>query len=154
PELEARRKDGSTFPVELAIAEVEGNGTRNFTATFHDLTKRKKAEEELRQAMEAAEAANKAKSQFLANMSHELRTPLNAVIGYSEMLEEEARDAGQESFVPDLQRIIGAAKHLLTIINDILDLSKIEAGRVELCPEDLDVAAVVRDVATTIRPVV
>ena len=88
--------------------------------------------QELQVLMEAAETANQAKSQFLANMSHELRTPMNAIIGYSEMLTEEAQDAGQEAFIPDLGKINAAGRHLLALINDILDLSKIEAGKMDL----------------------
>jgi signal transduction histidine kinase len=106
----------------------------------------------LRVAMEAAAQADAAKSQFLATMSHELRTPLNAIIGYSEMLQEEAGDAGQEDFIPDLLKIHSSAKHLLALINDILDLSKIEAGRMELVPEMFDVPGVVREVTTTVLP--
>ena len=89
-------------------------------------------------AKEAAEEANRTKSAFLANMSHELRTPLNAIIGYSEMLQEEARGPrpGRASS-PTSQKIHGAGKHLLALINDILDLSKIEAGKMELLPRDL-----------------
>src|SRR5262249_23297227 len=94
------------------------------------------------------------KSDFLASMSHELRTPLNAVIGYSEMLQEEAEEAGAETFLPDLQKINAAGKHLLGLINDILDLSKIEAGRMDLHLEDFEVPAVVRDVAAIVRPLV
>ena len=87
------------------------------------------------------EVASQHKSQFLANMSHELRTPLNAIIGYSEMLQEEAEDLGDEAFLPDLQRINAAGKHLLGLINDILDLSKIEAGRMDLDLETFEIGA-------------
>jgi signal transduction histidine kinase/DNA-binding response OmpR family regulator len=109
---------------------------------------------ELKVLMEAAETANQAKSQFLANMSHELRTPMNAIIGYSEMLTEEAQDLGQEEFIPDLKKINAAGKHLLALINDILDLSKIEAGKMDLYLETFDIPGTVRDVATTMQPLV
>ena len=87
-------------------------------------------------------------------MSHELRTPLNAILGYSEMLKEDAEDAGQDDFVPDLQKIHSAGKHLLGLINDVLDLSKIEAGKTELFLEPLEVRQIVEDVASTIVPLV
>ena len=105
-------------------------------------------------AREAAEDANRAKSSFLANMSHELRTPLNAIIGYSEMLQEEAEDLGQQGFIPDLQKVHGAGKHLLGLINDVLDLSKIESGKMTLYLEDFDVSKLVREVAATVQPLI
>src|SRR5439155_989403 len=98
------------------------------------------------------EAADRHKSEFLANMSHELRTPLNAIIGYSEMLQEDAADLGAEQFTDDLKKINAAGKHLLELINAVLDLSKIEAGKMELYLESFDVAGLVRDIAAVIQP--
>ena len=100
------------------------------------------------------EAASQHKSQFLANMSHELRTPLNAIIGYSEMLQEEVEDLGDEAYLPDLQRINAAGKHLLGLINDILDLSRIEAGRMDLDLTTFEIGPMVRDVEGIVLPLV
>ncbi|MCJ2024735.1 hybrid sensor histidine kinase/response regulator [Methylobacterium sp. J-067] len=105
-------------------------------------------------AREAAEDANRAKSSFLANMSHELRTPLSAVIGYSEMLEEEAEELGQDTLLKDLGKIKSNAKHLLGLINDVLDLSKVEANRMDVYAEDIDVGEFVRDAAGTVDALV
>lgn len=99
-----------------------------------------------------AEEANRSKSEFLANMSHELRTPLNAIIGYSEILEEDATDIGQDDFVPDLQKIKNSGKHLLGLINDVLDLSKIEAGKMDLYLESFDLNTIVKEIGETILP--
>jgi signal transduction histidine kinase/CheY-like chemotaxis protein len=109
-------------------------------------------EQKLSQAMVSAEAANQAKSEFLANMSHELRTPMNAILGYSEMLVEDAQDSGQEGFIPDLQKINQAGMHLLSLINDVLDLSKIESGKVEVFPEEFEVSTLIDEVVSTSHP--
>lgn len=105
-------------------------------------------------ARDAAESANRTKSAFLANMSHELRTPMNAIIGYSEMLIEEAEDLKRDEFTPDLNKIRAAGKHLLSLINDVLDLSKIEAGKMTLFLEEFEVSAMIRDVVSTIQPLI
>ncbi len=129
-----------------------GNHGELLVLAMEDVTERRRAEEEAAKAREDAEKANRTKSLFLANMSHELRTPLNAILGYSEMLQEEAVDGGVEGFLPDLQKIHGAGKHLLALINDILDLSKIEAGKMEVYLETFDVPKLVAEVVDTIRP--
>ncbi|MBP6689445.1 MAG: response regulator [Hyphomonadaceae bacterium] len=109
--------------------------------------------DDLAHARHEADAANLAKSQFLANMSHELRTPLNAIIGYAEMLQEDAEDNGDDRTVQDLNRILTAAKHLLSLIGEILDLSKIEAGRMEAIPAKFDPMEMLEDLIETVRPI-
>ena len=156
-ELITRTKD--EIPIDVAAAPIVAAGAAQDALTgvvlaFRDIRERKAVEAELVRAKEAAEASSRTKSQFLANMSHELRTPMNAILGYSEMLQEEAEEEGLDSFTPDLQKIQSAGRHLLALINDILDLSKIEAGKMELYLEDFDLPDVIADVGTTVQTLI
>ncbi len=147
-----QKKNGTIIDVEITSYAMIFDSRNAELVLAHDVTDRLQAAAELYQAKEAAEAANLAKSQFLANMSHELRTPLNAIIGYSEILQEEALDLGEADFVSDLERIHNSGQLLLTLINDILDLSKIEAGHAELELATFDISDAVQDVARTVQP--
>lgn len=135
----------------ISIELIDLAGIECLLMMGNDITEIKQASL-LRNAKEAAEAANRAKSLFLANMSHELRTPLNAILGYSELLREDAQDLGLEEFVGDLKNIHVAGHHLLDLINDILDFSKIEAGRMNFHLETYKVTTLLWEVETTIAP--
>jgi PAS domain S-box-containing protein len=143
-EIVARRKDGSDFPVEVAVAKWQAGVQTFFSGVVRDIGDRKRFEAELRAARDVAESASRAKSAFLANMSHELRTPLNAVIGFADLL------TAQRLGPPDSARyaeyaadIRASGQHLLQLINDILDLSKAEAGHLVLHEEDVDLEAAI-----------
>ncbi|MEG4963778.1 PAS domain S-box protein [Microcoleus sp. K4-B3] len=149
------RSDGSVcwvrdraFPVRSQTGEIY-----RIVGIAEDITQRKLAEE-FQKVAQVAQAASQAKSAFLANMSHELRTPLNAIIGYSDMLKEDAEDLGCEDFIPDLHKIQMAGKHLLSLISDILDISKIEAGRMELYLETFNPVNLIDEVVSTVKPLV
>jgi PAS domain S-box-containing protein len=155
-EYRFQHKDGTYRWIrdELRLVHAERGETVEAVGAWLDITERKRAEEALEVKSRELEAASKHKSQFLANMSHELRTPLNAILSYSQLLLEEVEDLGQHGLIPDLQKIHAAGTHLLGLINDILDLSKIEAGKMDLYLESFDVAAVVQDVGALVRPLV
>jgi signal transduction histidine kinase len=140
----------------ILAAQADAQATALAHAQAHEqqIIERERVEHQLVAAKNAAEEASRTKSAFVANMSHELRTPLNAIIGYSEMLQEDAADLGYVQAVPDLEKIQIAGRHLLGLINDILDLSKIEAGKMTLLVEQFDVTALVSDVVGTAQPLV
>ncbi len=151
-EVDARHTNGAGRILEVSLHNMmDSPAVNGLVANIRDITERRKAAD-LGREKEAAEAANKAKSNFLANMSHELRTPLNAIIGYSEMLQELASDDGNEEYLGDLKKIHSAGKHLLELINDVLDISKIEAGKMDLYIESLSVDQMIEDVRAVIDP--
>jgi PAS domain S-box-containing protein len=150
-ESEFQRRDGSTFPVEINVRYLRFDDHERILAIVHDITKRRRREQELRDAKEAAEASDRAKSTFLANMSHELRTPLNSVIGLSQVLREAYFGPLTDKQREYVDTIAAAGQHLLDLINDILDLSKIEAGRLDLHLEPVEIVALARASLDIIR---
>ena len=162
-ELHGRRKDGTTFPVEISLSSVKSEEGFRVTAIVRDISTRREIEErlkaiqanytrELEERNREIERANRAKSEFLANMSHELRTPLHTIIGFSELLSEELKgplNAAQHRYIDHIHK---DSQHLLSLINEVLDLSKIEAGKLQLRREGLELSALIEDVLSSIRP--
>jgi len=151
-ELPALRADGATIPVEVALSHLNHGGEHLFTAVIRDVSERKDQEALLRSAKEAAEEANRAKSAFLSSMSHELRTPMNAILGFAQLM----RAIDGESLTPRNNEYIGhilsAGHHLLSLIDDVLDLSKIEAGRITLSLEPVALDEVLDHVVNLLTP--
>jgi PAS domain S-box-containing protein len=157
--LLASRKDGSEFPVEISLSPVKTDDGFRVTAIIRDVTAKQKAEEAIRTANQQLELqnreldrVNRLKSEFLASMSHELRTPLHTIIGFTELLDEELEGPLNEKQKRFLGHVHQDSQHLLALINDILDLSKIEAGQMELHPESFDAGVVIAEAVNGIRP--
>ncbi len=151
-EVDARHSSGAIRTLEVSLHNLmDSPAVNGIVANIRDITERRRAAD-LSREKEAAEAANKAKSNFLANMSHELRTPLNAIIGYSEMLQEMAADDGHDEYQGDLKKIHSAGQHLLELINDVLDISKIEAGKMDLYIESFSLDQTIEEVQAVADP--
>lgn len=150
--IEGLRKDGTTFPMEIALSEMKLGNNRYFTGIIRDITERKHIEEDLLHTKEEAERANYAKSEFLSRMSHELRTPLNAIIGFGQLLETNPDQPLSEQQADNVQEILHAGHHLLALINEVLDLSRIESGRIDINLEDIVIAPVIESCVAQLQP--
>ncbi len=151
-EVVGRRPDGTAFPLEIAVAELETDVGRLFIGALRDISARKAIERQLIAARDDAEQANRAKTEFLSSMSHELRTPLNAILGFAQLLEMDAGRAGSPKQAEYVQFILRAGRHLLALIEDVLDLAKIEAGRIELAVEPVALADVIEEAMGIVGP--
>lgn len=144
-EVRGQRKDGSTFPMSLAISEIHWGKEKAYTGIIRDITQFKESEKKIQDAHQAAESANQAKSQFLSSMSHELRTPLNAILGFAQLLQINQEETLTTTQLDFSEHIIKAGSHLLTLINDVLDLEKIEALDIDLSLENINLTNVFHD---------
>jgi two-component system, sensor histidine kinase and response regulator len=150
-EITALHRDGHEFPIELAIAPIYDAHQVSFCAFVRDITERRQAAEALKQAKDAAEAANQAKSTFLAHMSHEIRTPLNGILGFADVLRKLGPDATLEERNEYLETIHRSGRHLLGVINDVLDLSKVEAGQMDCDPVRCAPHGIIADAISILR---
>jgi PAS domain S-box-containing protein len=150
-EIAALHRDGHVFPIEVAVAPIYSGQSVSFCAFVRDITERTHAASALCKAKEAAEAANQAKSMFLAQMNHEIRTPLNGILGFADVLQKMGPDASDEECNDYLDTINRSGRHLLGVINDVLDLSKIESGQMEVDPVRCAPHGIIADAVSILR---
>lgn len=153
-EKEYRHRDGYTVPVKISALIIEKDGERYVWSNVENIAAQKRAALELQKAKQKADEANRSKSHFLANMSHELRTPMNTIVGYTELLEDEVKECQRPEALQDIRNIHSSAKHLLALLDGILDISKIEAGKMELYLESFDVKEMIQHLVNTIQPLI
>jgi PAS domain S-box-containing protein len=150
--LRGRRRDGTEFPIEVSLGPFRAGQELLVSSAIRDVTARRQFEAELEEARSRAQAANRAKSDFLASMSHELRTPLNAVLGFGELLQLDLDHTLTQRQLDYIGHVIEAGRHLLTLVNEVLDLSGVEAGRLRLSIDSVPVAEALAEVVTTMQP--
>ena len=151
-EVRGRRKDGSIFPMEIGVSEVDLGDYRVFTGVVRNISERKRVEQELLLARKAAESANQAKSEFLSSMSHELRTPLNAVLGFGQLLRDYPDQQLTDEQRAHVEQILDGGQHLLGLVNEVLDLARIESGQLALSVESVDLAQTLRESLMLVQP--
>ncbi len=151
-EVIGRRRDGSALSIDLAISRLEMNGKSLFVGIVRDITERKLAAEEMRRAKQQADAANRAKPEFLANMSHDLRTPMNAILGFGQLLQRDAKDSLSPQHLEYVGLILQGGQNLLELVDEVLDLARIEAGKIVLSPTDVVLEDVIEENVPLVRP--
>jgi PAS domain S-box-containing protein len=151
-EVEGLKKNGDIFPMELAISEYVWEEQKMFIGTIRDITERRRVEDQLKSAKNEAEKASRAKSEFLSRMSHELRTPMNAILGFTQLMQMDPKNPLTDSQNLNLQQVSFAGKHLLELINEVLDLARVESGQLRLLSETIDIAPIVKEVISLSKP--
>ncbi len=151
-EVVGLHRDGTQFPCELGVSKIWVDGRPLFSGVIRDISQRKEYEDKILLAMEAADKANQAKSEFLARMSHELRTPMNAILGFGQLMKMDCKKLGPSSLDDSVDRILTAGKHLLNLINEVLDLAQIESGNLLVSLESVNIVGIKGEILDLVGP--